>query len=68
MGDISNTIPRQLQSGKGAAGEEGYTSMIDCFRKIVKNEGYFSHSKLRTSGQQTFLASPDYTAESLLQS
>lgn len=29
----------QLQKG-GAAGEEAYSGMFDCFRKIVKNEGY----------------------------
>ncbi|KAL8740613.1 MAG: hypothetical protein Q9190_006709 [Brigantiaea leucoxantha] len=28
----------QLQQGKGV-GEEGYNGMIDCFRKIIKNEG-----------------------------
>jgi solute carrier family 25 (mitochondrial 2-oxodicarboxylate transporter), member 21 len=28
----------QLQVGKG--GPDGYTSMIDCFRKIVQREGY----------------------------
>ena len=30
---------RQLQQGKGA-GEEGYNGMVDCFRKIVRNEGF----------------------------
>jgi hypothetical protein len=30
---------RQLQSGKGV-GEEGYNGMVDCFRKIIKNEGF----------------------------
>jgi solute carrier family 25 2-oxodicarboxylate transporter 21 len=29
----------QLQVGKGSAGAEHYTSTIDCFRKIIKNEG-----------------------------
>lgn len=29
----------QLQKGKGI-GEEGYNGMVDCFRKIVKNEGF----------------------------
>lgn len=29
----------QLQSGKGA-GPDGYNGMVDCFRKIVKNEGF----------------------------
>ena len=29
---------RQLQTGPGAGGE-GYNGMIDCFRKIIKNEG-----------------------------
>ncbi|KAI9849491.1 MAG: Mitochondrial 2-oxodicarboxylate carrier 2 [Sclerophora amabilis] len=29
----------QLQQGKGA-GEEGYNGMVDCFRKIIKNEGF----------------------------
>lgn len=29
----------QLQQGKGG-GEEGYNGMVDCFRKIVKNEGF----------------------------
>ncbi|KAL8977731.1 MAG: hypothetical protein Q9205_006530, partial [Flavoplaca limonia] len=28
----------QLQQGKGI-GEEGYNGMMDCFRKIIKNEG-----------------------------
>ncbi|KAL8724047.1 MAG: hypothetical protein Q9181_007010 [Wetmoreana brouardii] len=28
----------QLQKGKGI-GEEGYNGMMDCFRKIIKNEG-----------------------------
>lgn len=32
-------IGRQLQQGKGA-GAEGYNGMVDCFRKIVKNEGF----------------------------
>jgi hypothetical protein len=32
------TSPRQLQTGK-EAGEEMYTGMVDCFRKIVRNEG-----------------------------
>jgi solute carrier family 25 2-oxodicarboxylate transporter 21 len=32
-------ICRQLQQGKGA-GAEGYNGMVDCFRKIVKNEGF----------------------------
>ncbi|KAK2752832.1 hypothetical protein FQN55_005966 [Onygenales sp. PD_40] len=29
----------QLQTGKGA-GEEAYNGMVDCFRKIIKNEGF----------------------------
>jgi solute carrier family 25 2-oxodicarboxylate transporter 21 len=29
----------QLQTGK-VAGEEGYNGMVDCFRKIIKHEGY----------------------------
>ncbi|MCJ1240115.1 Mitochondrial 2-oxodicarboxylate carrier 2 [Varicellaria rhodocarpa] len=29
----------QLQKGKGV-GEEGYNGMVDCFRKIIKNEGF----------------------------
>lgn len=28
----------QLQQGKGI-GDEGYNGMMDCFRKIIKNEG-----------------------------
>lgn len=28
----------QLQSGK-ATGADGYTGMVDCFQKIVRNEG-----------------------------
>lgn len=28
----------QLQQGKGL-GDEGYNGMLDCFRKIIKNEG-----------------------------
>ena len=30
---------RQLQQGKGVGGE-GYNGMVDCFQKIVKNEGF----------------------------
>ena len=30
---------RQLQQGKGIGGE-GYNGMVDCFQKIVKNEGF----------------------------
>lgn len=30
---------RQLQTGK-AVGDEGYNGMLDCFKKIIKNEGY----------------------------
>jgi len=29
----------QLQTGKGA-GADAYSGMIDCFSKIIKNEGY----------------------------
>jgi hypothetical protein len=29
---------RQLQTGKGV-GDDAYNGMIDCFRKIIKNEG-----------------------------
>ncbi|MCJ1302761.1 hypothetical protein MMC08_005566 [Hypocenomyce scalaris] len=29
----------QLQQGKGV-GSEGYNGMLDCFRKIIKNEGF----------------------------
>lgn len=29
---------RQLQTGKGA-GEDSYNGMLDCFRKIIRNEG-----------------------------
>ncbi|MCJ1411187.1 Mitochondrial 2-oxodicarboxylate carrier 2 [Ptychographa xylographoides] len=29
----------QLQLGKGV-GDEGYNGMVDCFRKIIKNEGF----------------------------
>ena len=32
------TPDRQLQTGK-SAGPEGYNGMLDCFRKIIKNEG-----------------------------
>ena len=33
------TTSRQLQTGKGT-GAESYNGMVDCFRKIVKHEGY----------------------------
>lgn len=36
--ELTNLV-RQLQQGKGVGGE-GYTGMADCFRKIVKNEGF----------------------------
>lgn len=29
----------QLQQGKGV-GADGYNGMVDCFRKIIKNEGF----------------------------
>ncbi|KAF2094710.1 mitochondrial 2-oxodicarboxylate carrier 1 [Rhizodiscina lignyota] len=29
----------QLQTGKGV-GEDSYTGMVDCFRKIIRNEGF----------------------------
>lgn len=29
----------QLQTGAGT-GAEGYNGMLDCFKKIIKNEGY----------------------------
>lgn len=32
----------QLQTGP-ATGPEGYNGMMDCFRKIIKNEGYLLH-------------------------
>jgi len=32
-------ICRQLQTGKGV-GEDSYNGMVDCFRKIIKNEGF----------------------------
>lgn len=31
----------QLQTGK-ASGAEAYNGMVDCFQKIVRNEGYAS--------------------------
>ena len=34
----TETSYRQLQSST-AVGEDAYTSMADCFRKIIKNEG-----------------------------
>jgi hypothetical protein len=30
---------RQIQTGKGV-GEDSYNGMVDCFRKIIRNEGY----------------------------
>ncbi len=35
-----NLLCRQLQSGKALAGQDHYTGMVDCFRQIVKNEGF----------------------------
>ena len=32
------SLGSQLQTGKGI-GDEGYNGMLDCFRKIVRNEG-----------------------------
>ncbi|ORY09113.1 mitochondrial substrate/solute carrier [Clohesyomyces aquaticus] len=29
----------QLQTGKGV-GEDSYNGMVDCFRKIIRNEGF----------------------------
>ena len=36
---VSLTGCRQLQSGK-AVGDDAYSGMVDCFRKIIKNEGF----------------------------
>ena len=38
LADVALTAIRQLQTGVGVGGE-GYNGMLDCFRKIVKNEG-----------------------------
>lgn len=37
--DTLTGLNSQLQQGGGAPGE-GYNGMFDCFRKIIKNEGY----------------------------
>ncbi len=34
-------VCRQLQKGP-VAGQESYTGMLDCFGKIIRNEGYAS--------------------------
>lgn len=36
---ITLTYRSQLQTGT-ATGAESYNGMVDCFRKIVKHEGY----------------------------
>ena len=38
-GNLLMSHNRQLQQGKGI-GNEGYNGMLDCFRKIIKNEGF----------------------------
>jgi hypothetical protein len=64
--NTTNIHRRQLQTGKGV-GEDSYNGMVDCFRKIIKNEGYadclqkWSHELTRR------LAHRDYTAASLRQ-
>ena len=41
----------QLQQGKGS-GEEAYSGMVDCLRKIVRNEGYdMNHSLMNLHGR-----------------
>lgn len=34
------TWSRQIQSNVAVPGQDRYTGMMDCFRKIIKNEGY----------------------------
>jgi hypothetical protein len=36
-------VSSQLQTGKGT-GAETYNGMVDCFQKIIKNEGWASTS------------------------
>ena len=31
---------RQIQTNVAVPGVDHYTSMVDCFQKIIKNEGY----------------------------
>jgi len=38
MGAVLLTVLSQLQTGKGT-GADSYNGMVDCFRKIIKNEG-----------------------------
>lgn len=33
------SLRSQLQTGTGA-GADAYTGMVDCFKKIIRNEGY----------------------------
>lgn len=47
------TLDSQLQQGAGAAGEEGYNGMFDCFRKIIRNEGYVSFPLSHSPGSVT---------------
>lgn len=37
--------PRQLQTGKGA-GADAYSGMLDCLKKIIRNEGFVCRPRL----------------------
>jgi hypothetical protein len=54
----------QLQTGKGT-GADHYNGMVDCFRKIVKNEGYI-HYCYGVYVEADLVVSHDYTAVSKL--
>lgn len=56
----------QIQTGKGAAGE-GYNGMLDCFRKIIAQEGYGSFDKRSCSATRLtrHTVSQDCTAVSM---
>jgi hypothetical protein len=58
-------IGRQLQTGKGT-GADHYNGMLDCFRKIIKNEGYEIQPRCARNIELNCAVSHGCTAESPL--
>jgi len=50
--DTVLNLPRQLQTS-AAVGNDRYNGMVDCFRKIIKHEGYTSLPHTLTTTELT---------------
>ena len=42
----SNEMIRQIQGAVPVPGQDHYTGMIDCFQKIIRNEGYIIYNAI----------------------